>query len=298
MTGKTVRHQWNVNIFEARSLIWAMIGACVFLLIAFISGSTPWDLTPHNFADVLVALLVGGIWGVIVGACFKGKENKGAIAFAIISCLSSAIDRGIDSIGAEKISSVSAEMLLWGLSGLLFGALVGRLVVAIVKWAKRQIRWTAQNQTADTALGVLAGALSAAFLILIFGPNAPFSNTASNIQSFFITSNDTALFGFFPFGIGMTIAGAIAGAMTPRPIVLDLKSSILTKVWVADSKSEAVIIKSFLESHEIDSISESHPTRDDLLLKPGFPGKLDILVRDEDAERAQTIIEEQQRESD
>ena len=172
------------------------------------------------------------------------------------------------------------------------------MVVAIVKWAKRQIRWTTQKQAADTTLGVLAGALSAAFLILIFGSNATFSNSVSNIQLFFITSNDTTLFGFLPLGIGITIAGAIAGAMTPGPIERDLESPLLTKVWVADSKSEAVIIKSFLGSHEIDSISESHPTKDVLLLKPGFPGKLDILVREEDAERAQTIIEEQQRESD
>ena len=99
-------------------------------------------------------------------------------------------------------------------------------------------------------------------------------------------------------GIGITVAGAIAGAMTPRPIELDFEPPILTKVWVADNKSEAVIIKSLLGSHKIDSISESHPTKDDLLLTPGFPGKLDILVREEDAERAQTIIEEQQIESD
>ena len=268
------------------------------LLIASISGSTPWDLSPRNFVDVLVALFVGGIWGVIVGACFKGKENKGALAFAIISCLSLAIDRGIDSVGAEKISPVSIEMLIGGFSGLLSGAVLGRLVVALVKWARRQIRWTPQKQAADTIFGVVTGALSAAFLILMIGSDANYFYPAANLHLFTSASNDTALFGFLPLGIGITVAGAIAGAMTPRPIELDFEPPILTKVWVADNKSEAVIIKSLLGSHKIDSISESHPTKDDLLLTPGFPGKLDILVREEDAERAQTIIEEQQIESD
>lgn len=69
-------------------------------------------------------------------------------------------------------------------------------------------------------------------------------------------------------------------------------SSALVRIWTVRSEPEADIVISLLDSHGIESVSEGEIS----LIESPFSGdespQIDILVREEDTERALIIIEE------
>lgn len=275
----------------------ALVGAIALLLVVQIklfAGGTG----DHSWANwlliLLAAVVLGAVAGGIVGACFKGEDNRGAVVFAVLAGLGLAVDSAI-TMGemGEGILAIASEVFPAGALGIFAGAIIGRLVVSVVRWTKRERGKAGYGPGVDAAYGAVVGAVSASVLTLILGVGIlrEMLITSAVIDHYSGTLGPN-LFGFLPLAIAGGIAGAVTGLMTPRPPESEVRPAVLVKVWIVQSEPEAEIVKSLLDSRGIESVSEgqiilrSDPFSDDGLRQ------LDILVREEDAERARAIIEE------
>ncbi|RMG38535.1 MAG: hypothetical protein D6725_06960 [Planctomycetota bacterium] len=184
------------------------------------------------FIPAMTALtaLFGGLFGAILGACFRGdvRCNRGAVVFALFFGLGFASDQAIE-MGAKlgflpAVGWFPMAVIMFGV----LGALFGRLIVGIVKWAQRRIPVATDRPRHAAVFGALAGALTAAGLLALFVLASP-----PPIKVFTVSSGDDAVDALLGrvsghqikpvfFVIGAGVAGAIAGAITRRPVPLQI----------------------------------------------------------------------------
>jgi hypothetical protein len=209
----------------------ALVGLIVWPVVNLIEGKefsrlgVDWDQL-SKFWEVLAwggfllwAGLVGAVMGAIVGACFKGHSNRGAIIFAILVSVGFAIDKGITVYGTVGILPTFGGFLVEGVGWIVAGALFGRLVVAVVKRVNRNIGFAIHGSTGQAVFGAFVGAISVAFLralYVVWSANEIFTEAfQSHFVDALVGTGAGTLFGFIPMVIGWGIAGAIAGAVTP-----------------------------------------------------------------------------------
>lgn len=225
----------------------ALVGIIVvpLMVLVLVFCNHGWQRAASDFGTgYMMFALMGAVWGAIVGACFKGEENRGAIIFAILSGVGFAIDKGIDVYAKAGILPAMGESLVRGVAYIVVGALFGRLVVAIVKWMNREIGFAIRGSTGQAVFGGLVGAICAVCLFAAFlamrasdetidtmtewlGPAALISFKDDFIAALTWTDGPT-LFGLVPVALAAGIAGAAAGVRTPRPSGSEIERETVT----------------------------------------------------------------------
>ena len=224
-------------------LVGLIVVPLTVLVLAFCNHG--WQRAAGDFGMGYIAFaLMGAVWGAIAGACFKGEENRGAIIFAILCGVAFAIDKGIDVYAKAGILKAVGESLVRGVAYIVVGAIFGRLVVANVKWVNREIGFAIRGSTGQAVFGGLVGAICAVCLIAAFlamrasdesidtmtvwlRPAALISFKDHFIAALTGTIGPT-LFGLVPVALAAGIAGAAAGARTPRPSESEVERETVT----------------------------------------------------------------------
>jgi hypothetical protein len=188
------------------------------VLVSIASALVLWTEQRAPFSGLILALPIGAVFGFIAGACFEGKENRGAIVFSALFGIGMGIEGGLQGYSASGLLMAISEFVNDAIAGSFGGAIYGRLAVAIVKWSRRKVGARIHGPASEAIFGCLTGGVATtalmATLVVLQAPSEP-----SMTQFVEALKGDIggSLFGFVPMSIAGGIAGALAGAMTPRP---------------------------------------------------------------------------------
>ena len=197
---------------------WSLAGA---VLIPIASVVVLWTRQQAPSSGLSLAVPVGAVAGFIVGACFRGKENKGAVLFSAFFGIGMGIEGSLEAYSASGLVIAIGDFVNEALIGIVAGAIYGRLVVAIVKWLRQEVGARIHGSASEAIVGCLMGGIvTTALMAVLVVLRTPYNEVAS-IQTQFMEAlaGDIggSLFGFVPVSIAGCVAGAIAGAVTPRP---------------------------------------------------------------------------------
>jgi uncharacterized membrane protein YeaQ/YmgE (transglycosylase-associated protein family) len=234
---------------------------------------------------LLVIILIGGLAGLVVGACFRGRANRGAIAFAVLYSLWHAVGNAMGAAPNEGTNEAIADFLAGATGGLVAGALLGRLIGALVKRVKRALFGRSQIAYVSAA-GMAAGAIGSVVVVVALRGSVQLQ--ASPDALWLQLTPTSNLFGIL-FWI---IAGALAGALTPRIPASEFVPATLVQVWEVDGSPEAEVVKSLLASEGIESVASGDALQRVVAQDEDRIRMLRILVPEGAAERAREIIEE------
>ncbi len=187
------------------------------VLFSIASALALWAEQRAPFSGHLLALPIGAVFGFIVGACFEGRENRGAIAFSVIFGIGMGIEGGFGGYSASGLLTAISEFVNEAITGIFSGAIYGRLAVAIVKWSRRKVGARIHGPASEAIFGCLTGGVATtALLAILVVLQTPSDSFRTQFVEALKGDIGGSLFGFVPMSIAGGIAGALAGAMTPR----------------------------------------------------------------------------------
>lgn len=123
-----------------------------------------WTEQRAPFSGLILALPIGAVFGFIVGACFEGKENRGAIVFSALFGIGMGIEGGLEGYSASGLLIAIGEFVNEAITGICGGAIYGRLLVAIVKSLRRKVGARIHGPASEATFRCLIGGVVATAL--------------------------------------------------------------------------------------------------------------------------------------